>query len=310
MCDVKKKIVYILLFHVAAFFFGSLQAQTPEVYQLERDTLASSPESSFKNVDEGSGENENCLTDSVYLAGQKNTSNEKKVVLQRGKPGFRHDRGINQFLFIPKKAWMFGCTATYKSYDSDDSQMFSFLKDFNFNGEMLKFTPYIGYMVRNNMAVGVKLGYQRVKGNLGNISVDLGEDLDFGLSDLKYNEDMFNLMLFHRSYVGLDRGRRFGVFNETFLAYNWGSNRFVQDNETQSRDTQTDVQEVHVGIKPGLCVFIMNNVSFEFSVGVAGFKYRKEKQRTNNIELGEWRKSGANFKINIFDINMGIIVYL
>lgn len=310
MCDVKKKIVYILLFHLTTSFFGYLWAQTTETYRPMRDTLTSLSELPLKNVDEGSGENENCLTDSIYLANQKEVLIGKEVVLKRGKPGFRHDRGINQFLFIPKKAWMLGCTATYKSYDSDDSQMFSFLKDFNFNGELLKFTPYIGYMVRNNMAVGVKLGYQRVKGNLGNISIDLGEDLDFGLSDLRYNEDMFNLMLFHRSYVGLDRGRRFGVFNETYLAYNWGSNRFVQRNETQSRDTQTDVQEVHIGINPGLCVFIMNNVSFEFSVGIAGFKYRKEKQRTNNIELGEWRKSGANFKINIFDINMGIIVYL
>lgn len=232
------------------------------------------------------------------------------VKLQRGKPGYRHDRGISQFLFIPRRSWMFGIMASYKGYDSKDSQMFSFLKDFNFNGELMRFTPYVGYLLRDNMALGLKLGYQRVKGKLDNISLDMGEDLDFGISNLDYRDDMFNLTLFHRSYIGLDRSKRFGLFNETAISYNWGTNRFTQGEGTGKRNTETEVDELHIGINPGLCVFIMNNVSFEFSVGVVGFRYRTEKQLTNNEETGSWRKSGANFKINIFDINMGIIVYL
>lgn len=42
------------------------------------------------------------------------------------------------------------------------------------------------------------------------------------------------------------------------------------------------------------------------SFGVAGFKYRWEKQRDESGEVGKRNSSGANFKINLFNINIGI----
>ena len=54
----------------------------------------------------------------------------------------------------------------------------------------------------------------------------------------------------------------------------------------------------------------MENISAELSFGVAGFKYREENQTTNGESSG-WRKSsGANFKINILNISIGIVAYL
>ena len=50
----------------------------------------------------------------------------------------------------------------------------------------------------------------------------------------------------------------------------------------------------------------MQNVCAEVSFGVVGFKYRVEKQKNNLGETGKRRSSGANFKINLFNINIGI----
>ena len=59
-----------------------------------------------------------------------------------------------------------------------------------------------------------------------------------------------------------------------------------------------------------MAVFIMNNVSTEVSFGVLGVKFRKESQKTNGEETGSWRKSGANFKINLLNINLGITIHI
>ena len=61
-----------------------------------------------------------------------------------------------------------------------------------------------------------------------------------------------------------------------------------------------------MGINPGLAVFITQNVCAELSFGVVGFKYRTEKQKNNLGEEGKRRDSGANFKINLFNINIGL----
>lgn len=46
------------------------------------------------------------------------------------------------------------------------------------------------------------------------------------------------------------------------------------------------------------------------SFGVAGFKYRNEKLQNELGEEGSRSTSGANFKINILNINIGITLCL
>lgn len=67
----------------------------------------------------------------------------------------------------------------------------------------------------------LKLGYNHTVAQLDNLALNM-DDLDFSLKDIRYTEDTYSLGLFHRSYVGLDAGRRFGLFNETTLSFNTG----------------------------------------------------------------------------------------
>ena len=55
-----------------------------------------------------------------------------------------------------------------------------------------------------------------------------------------------------------------------------------------------------------MAVFITKNVSAEMSFGVAGFKYRSERQNNSLGEEGKRDTSGADFKINILNINIGL----
>ena len=112
----------------------------------------------------------------------------------------------------------------------------------------------------------------------------------------------------------------FGLFNETTLSFNTGTTRFSRgtenaeaaatDSENAFKSTETTLYELHLGINPGVAVFIMQNVSAEVSFGVIGFKYSSETQKNNLGETGKRHNSGANFKINLFNINIGITLCL
>lgn len=252
------------------------------------------------------------IRDTVFLS--KEEFEKKKDIVEssnliRIKPVGRFDRGIVSYRFIPKKKWIGGLTFSYVNYDSDDSRLlFSVLKDFDCNFKTFSLKPFMGYAVADNMVVGVKLGYNHTIADLGNVSIDMGDDLDFSLTNMRYAEDLYSFGVFHRSYVGLDRGKLFGLFNETTLTYKNGSSSFARGEGEDYKRTETTINELHLGINPGVAVFITQNICAELSFGVVGFKYRSESQKNNLGETGKRRNSGADFKINLFNINIGLTV--
>ena len=241
-----------------------------------------------------------------------------RVLPQRRKNFFTHrakerySRGVTNYLFVPKKQWMGGLSASYANFDSKDSRMLlSLIDDFDFYGYTVKVNPYAGYFFKDNQCVGLKVGYSRTIGRLGNLGLVV-EDIDLSLKEMYLSEDLISGTLFHRSYVGLDSRMRFALFNETALSVGRGSTRFThgKEGEENRQDTRTTITEVQLGFNPGLSVFIMNNVSTEVSFGILGLKYRSEKQTDDRGETGTYNSSGANFKINLFNINIGITIHI
>lgn len=236
----------------------------------------------------------------------------KSANLIRIKPLGRYDRGIVNYELVPKGKWIGGLTFSYVSFDSDDSSLlYALLGDMNMNLSMKSIHPYVGYAVKDNMVIGAKFGYSHIVGDLGSLDLNLGSDLSFSLSNMRYSEDLYSFGVFHRSYLGLDTSGRFGLFNETVLTYRRGTSNYSSGTEEDGlKHTETTINELRLGINPGVVVFILPNVCAEMSFGVAGFKYRSEKQRNESGEEGSRRNSGANFKINLLDINIGITLCL
>lgn len=224
------------------------------------------------------------------------------------KPVGRYDRGITNYRFIPKHKWIGGVTVSIFNYETDNSRLlFSLLKDIDVNLRTLSIKPFVGYSIKDNTVVGLRLGYSRISGGINNFSLNV-EDFDISLKDIKYSDDAYSFSLFHRSYIGLDPKGLFGLFNETTLGYSMGSTRFSQGSGESLKYTDTSINQLNIGINPGIAIFIMPNVGAEVSFGVAGFTYNWEKQKKSSGEVGKRTNSGANFKINLFNINIGITV--
>lgn len=220
----------------------------------------------------------------------------------------RYDRGITNYKFIAKGKWIGGVTVSVYDYESDNSRLlFSLIKDMDLNFKVTSIKPFIGYAIADNQIIGLKFGYSRISGNIDNFSLNI-EDLELALKDIKYTDDSYSFNFFYRSYIGLDSHGLFGLFNETSVGYNTGSARFSRGDGENLKYTDTSINQLRIGINPGIAISIMQNVGAEVSFGVAGFTYNWEKQKKSNGETGKLTNSGANFKINLLNINIGLTV--
>lgn len=231
-------------------------------------------------------------------------------IILPGKNYSRYDRGLLNFLFIPRGQWIIGATASFSEFDTEDVRLLSFMKDLNFKGKSMSVNPYAGYFFRSNQCAGIKLGFSRNIFELGSLSVDFDDDINFSLKDVEYASDNYSASLFYRFYVGLDNNRRFSLFNEVDLKVAAGYGKFIRYYNDEPRDTRTKSTELSLNFSPGLCIFVHEHVSFNMSFGVFGFYFKNENQTTNSIEEGKRFSSGANFKFNIFNLNMGIAVHI
>lgn len=222
----------------------------------------------------------------------------------------RYDRGLFNYLFIPKGKWAFGLTASYGEFDTDDVQILSVLKNFDFKGKLYSIKPSVSYFIRNNQSVGLQFNYTRGMADLDNLSVDFDDDLNFSIHDVSYYSQSYDMSVFYRNYIGLNRLKRFAVFNEVALEFGSGSSRFKRYYNEDLKDTRTTITKANLNFSPGVCIFIQDYVSFNVSFGVFGIKFRKESQMTNGENEGSRFTSGANFKFNVFNINFGMMVVI
>ncbi len=222
----------------------------------------------------------------------------------------RYDRGLFNFLFIPKGTWHLGLTASYGQFSTSDLQMLDLLSDVDLGATSFSIKPQLGYFIKNNLSLGVRMAYTRTAANIDSFKVDIDEDMNFNLHDIYYRSESYTAAVFMQQYTGIGRRGRFGVYNEVELAFSSGNGDFNRPYNGNLRSTHTTNMEARLTFSPGVCIFIMENVSFHVSFGVFGFYLRNEKQRVDGEWLGNRFTSGANFKINLFNLAFGIGIHI
>lgn len=221
------------------------------------------------------------------------------------------DRGIQSHTFIPKGQWMVGSTFSYSEHEDGNFSFMGLLEDIESTGYSFRVSPFFGYFIRDNVAIGGRFAYKRSYTDLGNISLDLDEDMNFDISDLKYLEHEFSTTGFVRTYMPIGRSKVFGLFNEARITYSYGQGK-NSSGEMGTADysgTYQTVNKLQIGMCPGLTAFITNFAAVEVSVDVLGFDVKWTDQVTNQVETGSRRSSSADFKIDLFSINLGMNFY-
>lgn len=221
----------------------------------------------------------------------------------------RIDRGIMQSVFIPKGQWMTGGTVSYSEHEEDNLN-FLVIKNVTGLGYTFNVSPYVGYFFKDNIAAGVRLGYNRTYLDMANFELNLGEDFNISLKDLYYLEHQYEVSGFLRTYMPIGKSKIFGLFNEVRLTYGYGVGKNSTGSDTEYDGTFERSHNLQIGIAPGMTAFVTDWSAVEVSVGVMGYNFKWQNQKTNQIETGTRRTSSGNFKINLFSINIGMTFYL
>lgn len=222
----------------------------------------------------------------------------------------RYDRGLFNYLFVPKGMWSFGATASYGEFSTSDLEVFDLMSDIDLSGHLFSIRPYFSYFIDNNHSVGMRFGYTSGKARIDSFNVDIDEDMNFNLHDIEYRSESYTAAITYRQYFGIARRGRFGIFNEVELAFSSGNSDFTRPYNSVLKTTHTNTITAALNFSPGVSVFIMDPVAFNVSFGVFGVSLKNEKQIVDGVDMGSRFTSGANFRFNIFNIAFGISVFL
>lgn len=225
----------------------------------------------------------------------------------------RMDREIGKIKYAYKGEVMLGFTASYGTLTSEDTDFCLILDDINASGSVTTVKPFFGYFYRDNNCLGIRFGYRKIDGTLGNIGLDLGEknDISFSIADMGFSSSDLSVGLFHRSYAGLDPKGRFGLFAELDLSYSAGTSRFTYVSGEETHYTRSRNAKLKLAFNPGLAVYIFPNVCGTLSFGLGGIQYATVRQFDEaGNKTGSRTASKMRFRLNLADINIGMVIHL
>lgn len=226
----------------------------------------------------------------------------------------RVNRNVDINKFVYKGEVMLGLTASYGRVDSDNSDIMLLLNGIDVGLRSTTVRPFFAYAYSDNRAVGFRMGYELIKGDLSNIDASLGliaegmENLSIG--DIGLRNESYSWSLFHRHYLGLDRRGIVGVILETELLVKNGTTQFLSGGEDVSASLSRNFA-ARLNVNPGIGIYVFPQVCVTATVGIGGLRYNNIRQYDDaGAVIGRRDHSSLDFKLNITNIQIGVVAHL
>ena len=216
----------------------------------------------------------------------------------------RQNRFTNR-LIAPKGEWQCGLSIMYADFNSADSDFMLMLQGMNARASLLKISPEAAYTVRDNHAVGVKFNYVKAGGMLDSATADLLGNLSLSVNDISASSVSMGGSVFQRTYVGIDKQGRFGIFWDYILGYARSTTQFA----TGGDPSYTVKEKGYIAFAPGVVYFPMNNVSVQASLCFADLSYNYVKAYQDGLVAGTRHAWKAQASLNILDVNFGLTIH-
>lgn len=221
----------------------------------------------------------------------------------------RVPRNMLKQTFIPKGQWLVGATINFSEWDTDNYNL-TVLKNVDIEGHTFSTSPYFGYFVAKNLAIGGRYHYTRNYFYLGKFDLNLGEDFNIKLEDIYYLGHTHTIDFFVRPYIPLSKSNTYGAFVDIRAGYAHSTSKNSTGSGADYDGSFTKANTIQLNVCPGASVFATDFLAVEASIGIMGLKYRWVDQKTNQVETGRVRSGGANFRFNFLSINIGLTFYL
>ena len=223
----------------------------------------------------------------------------------------QYDRGyedVPSSPFIAKGKWSVGGTAKYSQHINDGYNMFV-ISNIDSQGFNISLNPKVMYTLRDNMAVGLKFGYDRSMLDLA--SADLGvASIEMNASDCYQIQHEYSAYGVLRSYIPFGNSKRVAMFADLHLGGSFKQGKAFNAGGDYVAGTYTEAYTIRLGVDPGFIAFLTDRLAVEVNVGVFGVNYSWQEQIRNQVEHTNAQSTSAGFMINLLSLGVGISYYI
>lgn len=245
----------------------------------------------------------------VPALGQSNGKRSETIVLGREitpKDTTKQRRFTNR-LIAPKGEWQCGLSVMYTDFNSNNSDYMLLLQGLNARASMLRLAPEAAYTFKENHAVGVKFNYTKLAGILDAATADLLGNLSLSVSDINAVSNTMGGSVFQRTYIGIDKQGRFGIFWDYILGYTRAKTQFALGGDSSSYSIK---QKISLEFAPGVVYFPMNNISVQANISIADLSYSTTKAYEGGAQVGMHKGWKAKAGLNLLNLSFGLTIHL
>lgn len=210
-------------------------------------------------------------------------------------------------LIAPKGEWQCGLSVMYADINSDDSDFMLMLQGLTANASMLKISPEAAYTFRDNHAVGIRFNYVKFGGMLDAATADILGNISLSVNDINATSTSMGGSVFQRTYLGIDKQGRFGIFWDYILGYSRTKMQFAAGD---SSDSHVIREKANIAFAPGIVYFPMNNVSVQANISIADVSYSDTAAYQDGNQVGTHRGWKANVGLNLLNLSFGLTIHL
>lgn len=210
-------------------------------------------------------------------------------------------------LIAPKGGWQCGLSVMYADFSSDDSDLMLLLQGLTANASMLKIAPEAAYTFKDNHAVGIRFNYVKLGGMLDAATADILGNISLSVNDINATSASMGGSIFQRTYVGVDKQGRFGIFWDYIVGYSRAKMQFAAG---EASDSDVVREKVNLAFAPGLVYFPMNNVSVQANISIADISYSHTVAYQDGKQVGTHMGWKANAGLNMLNLSFGLTIHL
>lgn len=220
------------------------------------------------------------------------------------------DRGLGdpKSVYIEKGSWQIGFSGGYRTYGAEGlngsagTSFYGIVKDLSGQAAMGSVSASGAWFFANNMAVGVRFGYEQ-----SNVDIDSGSILAFVALQNRHVDAMhFTGDLFCRAYIPLFNSKIFAIYGEGSLGGKRGYSKDYEETDRGKLGTYSDDFSFAFKMSSGLSVFVNDFCAISFTLPFLQIG----KTWSNEIKEGEPSSKRsqviADYKPDFLGLSIGV----
>ena len=220
------------------------------------------------------------------------------------------DRGLGdpKTVYIEKGTWQLGVSGGYKTYGAEGlgetagTSLYGIVKDLSGQATMGNFSASGAWFFANNMAVGVRFGYEQ-----SDVDIDNGSILSFVALQNRHIDAMhLTGDIFCRAYVPLFDSKIFAIYGEGCLGGKRGYSKDYEETDRGKLGTYSDDFSFAFKMCSGLSMFVNDFCAISFTLPF----YQIGKTWSNEIKEGEPSSKRsqviADYKPDFLGLSIGV----